>query len=98
MAKSPSGKGGNFDTRVNPFARASKVEKSRPNFTEVSNLGQALQVCVEAGCALMLGSTRDGGAMVLTILDGDDRHRTYCSNDVELQEAFDAIVDRYEKM
>lgn len=95
MATASKGKGANFDTRPNPFAGATIRSKERPNFTEVPNIGKALQVLCEAGCALLVGCTRDGGAMVLTILDQDTRHRTYCSNDVELQDAFDAIINMY---
>lgn len=98
MVRKQTGKGGDFDTRPNPFTRAGKVSKTSANFTDVSDIGKALQVLVESGCAIIVGQTRDGGAMVLTILDGDDRHRTYCSNNVELQDAIDAIVQMYEQM
>lgn len=98
MVRKQSGKGGDFDTRPNPFKGTGSRTRSSANFTEVPNIGQALQVLVESGCAIIIGQTRDGGAMVLTILDGDDRHRTYASNEVELQEVFDAIIDMYEKM
>lgn len=98
MVRKQSGKGGDFDTRPNPFKGSGPNPKSSADFTEVSDIGKALQVLVESGCAIMLGRTRDGGAMVLTILDQDDRHRTYCSNNVELQSAFDAIIQMYESM
>lgn len=98
MSRRQTGKGGDFDTRPNPFKGSGPNPRTSADFTEISDLGKALQVCVEAGCAIMLGRTRDGGAVVLTILDQDERHRTYCSNNVELQNAFDAIVNMYEAM
>ena len=98
MVRKQSGKGGDFDTRPNPFKGTGSRSKTSANFTEVPHLGKALQVLVENGCAIIIGGTRDGGALVLTILDGEDRHRTYCSNDVELEEAVSAIIDMYEKM
>lgn len=98
MVRKQTGKGGDFDTRPNPFTSATQRSRSSANFTEVPNIGKALQLLVESGCAIIIGQTRDGGAMVLTILDQDDRHRTYCSNDVELQAAVDAVIDMYEKM
>lgn len=93
--KRETGKGGSFDTRPNPFAGKVQLVRNRPNLTEVSNIGRAIQVLLQAGCAMLIGQTRDGGALVLTILDGDTRHRTYCSNDSELQDAFDAIEEMY---
>jgi len=93
--KQESGKGGNFDTRPNPFQGSQNRPKTIADYTEVPNLGKALQVLIQAGCACILGGTRDGGAMVVTILDGDNRHRTYCSTSEELQDAFSRIEDMY---
>lgn len=97
-AKKESGKGGNFDTRPNPFQGKTLASELRADYTEVPNLGKALQVLIEAGCACILGGTRDGGAMVVTILDGDNRHRTYCSTSGELADAFSRIEDMYGEM
>ena len=93
--KNGSGKGANFESRKNPFLQMVLPTGLRANYTEIPNLGKALQVLVEAECAVILGRTRDGGAMVVTILDGEDRHRTYCSTSNELQAAFDRIIDMY---
>lgn len=93
--KKETGKGASFDTRANPFANKTLSPSVRADYTEVPNIGKALQVLCNAGCAAIVGATRDGGAMVLTILDGDTRHRTYCSTSAELQEAVDAIIDMY---
>lgn len=93
--KKETGKGGNFDTRVNPFTGPKAAPRNVADYTEVPSLGKALQVLIEAGCAIILGGTRDGGAMVVTVLDGETRHRTYCSTSQELSDAFDAIRDMY---
>ncbi len=37
-----------------------------------------------AGDAVLLGTTRDGGAVVMTIMEGDRRHRQYFSDATEL--------------
>jgi len=92
--KTGTGKGGDFATRKNPFT-ARKVAGSRPNLDEVSSLGTALDAILDAECAVIIGSTRDGGALVLTILDNDERHRTYCSNPEELEEAINEIIMLY---
>jgi len=47
---------------------------------------------------VMLGSTRDGGAVVITVFDGEQRHRTYCSNDHELENAFASVLAAYEEV
>lgn len=89
------GKGGNFDSKKNPFKNAMHIVGGRPKFNQVSDLQEALELLVAAGCAIMLGATRDGGAVVFTILDGDERHRTYCSNDAEFHAAIAAMLEMY---
>lgn len=92
--KAQTGKGGNFDTRNNPFGKL-RVVGTAPSFTDVSDLATVLDAVCRSGCAVMLGHTRDGGALVFTVLDGDTRHRTYCSSDQELQDAVDALNAMY---
>jgi hypothetical protein len=43
----------------------------------------------------MLGHTRDGGALVITILDGDLRHKGYNTSEEELQAAFQVLAEMY---
>lgn len=90
MAKQQTGKGGLWDTRPNPFAQQ-KGRTAQGHLGDVSGLGVALDKVLSTGCAIMFGLTRDGGAMVLTVLDGDERHRTYCSNQSELDLAVEAL-------
>lgn len=92
--KSERGKGGLWDTRANPFAN-NKAGHIAPELAEISGLGQAFDRVLRAGCAVMLGHTRDGGAVVLTILDGEQRHRTYCANTGELDAAIEAMTFVY---
>ena len=95
MKRNESGKGGNFETRKNPFGLNLVPKGGAPDFASVKNMGAVIDALVKAGCAIMLGRTRDEGALVLTILDGDDRHRTYCSSEEELDAAFDAMAEMY---
>ena len=90
MAGKTTGKGGNWDTRPNPFANQ-KTGKGTCELANVPQLGLALDRVCRQGCAVMVGSTRDGGALVLTILDGETRHRTYCSNQDELDAAVESM-------
>lgn len=92
--KVENGKGGNWDTRGNPFAQ-NGANHIAPSFTDTTDLARLLDGVCRSGCALMVGHTRDGGAVVFTILDGEYRHRTYCSNDHELQGAIDSAIAAY---
>lgn len=46
-----------------------------------------------AGVAIMLAPTSDGGACSVTVFDGDDKSRTYCSSPEEFAEALGAVRD-----
>jgi hypothetical protein len=90
------GKGGNFASQANPFFGGPQRKGTAPDLTEVPELSKAVQVLLKAGCAILIGQTRDGGAVVLTILDGEQRHRTYCASDVDVREALTAIHNMYD--
>ncbi len=90
-----AGKGGNFVSRPNPFGGQVQRKEVRPSYGSQTLVGAALDAVINAECALILGSTRDGGALVLTVLDGEERHRTYCSSDGELQAALQALIELY---
>lgn len=89
-----NGKGENFVKRNNPFQTSFKTSTA-PNLDELSNLGSAIDEILQCGAAILIGRTRDGGAVVLTILDGADRYRTYCSDHQELEGAVRVIHEQY---
>jgi len=95
MSKVELGKGGNFESKNNPFYSGPQRKNTRPVITDFPSIAQALELCIAQGCACMVGGTRDNGAVVLTILDGDKRLRTYCSNDQELSDAIEAMSKMY---
>lgn len=92
--KNGNGKGANFATRPNPFGKVTRLHGA-PQLADIALSAQAIDRVITAGCAVMLGRTRDEGAIVITILDGSDRHRTYCSNDEELDAAITAMIEMY---
>lgn len=93
-SREAGGKGGNFQTRANPFGE--RVSKgSAPELASIAMATQAVDITLKAGCAVMFGHTRDGGAICITILDGDDRHRTYCSSEEELDQALTRMSEMY---
>lgn len=52
----------------------------------------AIHHAVGSGAALNFAATRDGGAVVLTLLDGPNRPKVYCSNVQELHQALTDLV------
>lgn len=88
-----SGKGGSFKTERNPFQ--SKKTGTAPKLQSTPGLLTALDAALARGVGVIIGVTRDGGALSITLLDGDDRHRTYCATEAELGEAALAMRDSY---
>ena len=80
-----SGKGGEFVSKPNVFGQ--RPAGRAPAFADHTDCGLALDVVIHAGHALIIGSTRDGGALCITVLEGDTRHRTYCATTEELGDA-----------
>lgn len=70
----------------------------QPRIPELLSLGaDDLRDCVcrvlESGCAILLGATSDGGAISVTLYDGDQRWREYASTPGEFKEVLQAIED-----
>ena len=80
-----NGKGGNFVSRPNPFGASNKVGRA-PECAGAKTFGMVVDQILSHGCAVLLGHTRDGGALVCTILDGEVRHRSYASSEQELDD------------
>lgn len=94
VSGAPKGKGGNFDSRPNPFAGKATRGKA-PRLSDALHVAGVLDEVMDTGCAVMLGHTRDGGALCITVLDGDTRHRTYCSDDGELADAVNSLHETF---
>lgn len=90
-----SGKGGNFASRPNPFG-SGKATGPAPELRGTATLALVLDEVLRAGCAVMLGHTRDGGALVCTVLDGELRHRSYASSEQELDAMMLALHNAYQ--
>lgn len=63
---------------------------------DAGTLALALLAVVEHGCAFMVSATRDHGAICLTLLDGDRRHKVYPSNVQELNQALTDLIASFE--
>lgn len=88
------GKASSLPSGVNPFASGGKQVEGA-EFAEVPNLGQIVDAVLDAGAALLLGRTSDGGAVVVQVLDGKDRYRTYPVKQEHLDAAFAQLWERY---
>jgi hypothetical protein len=58
-------------------------------------LRDAVLSVVGYGAAIMVGCTGDGGALAVTVMDGDDRTRKYLSTLDEARQYFRRITDVY---
>ena len=94
-AQDRRGKGGNLQRGRNPFSTQEKRNNLRPAFGDTSDTGLVIDKILDAGNAILIGTTRDGSTVSLTILEGNERHRTYCSSPEELERALHAIMDLY---
>lgn len=72
--------------------RLLSYERSRPGFNwdMVPNdkIARLVKAVTAAGCGCVLGVTSDGGAVSITILDGDERIREWPANN----EAYDNFL------
>jgi len=97
MGKEPAyleaGKGANF--RVERNERRQGTPVNRASLVGVSELGMVVESVLRAGAYISFGSTTDGGALLIRILDGPDKLSSYCHTDKELLEALEALTDRY---
>jgi hypothetical protein len=85
------GRGGSFQTIANPFETHTDVT-TRARIARSAKAPAAIDAALDSGLAIIVGRTKDGGAVSLTLLAGEERHRTYCATQEELDEAFAAIL------
>lgn len=85
------GKGGAFKDLVARQDREPRIQQVLRGGAQP--LGECLVDALAAGMGVLLAPTSDGGALSITVYDGDDRMRTYVTNPDELSEALDALGD-----
>lgn len=62
-----------------------------------NKLRDSVAVVLSSGAAVMLASTRDGGAIVITLLDGNDKGKVYVTNMAEFEEALQDMALSFSK-
>ena len=97
MAKEPhvlySGKGGNFKVERNERRQA--IQGDRASLVGVNELAMVIESVLRAGAYISFGSTSDGGALLVRVLDGPDKLSSYCHTGEELLAALEALAERY---
>lgn len=58
-------------------------------------LRNAITATINLGAAIMFSATRDGGAVVVTVLDGDARNKVYPTTLAELEQALDDLIESF---
>lgn len=92
--KQPSGPSGSRYARMasdSPRKDAASWEEA-----EAQDLWRTVCEVTSAGDALMFGRTRDGGALVLTVLSGEERVRNYASNAEEIADLLKRLREAVE--
>jgi hypothetical protein len=86
---------GEFVTSRNPFGATGGKVEGRAELAGNTFFAQAVDAVVAQGCAILIGATRDGGAWVVTVLDGDERHRAYAHTAEELDSLITSLISTY---
>ena len=61
-----------------------KAESAHWEDAEADALWRAVCAVTEAGDAIMFGKTRDGGALVVTLMSGDERIKQYAHTEEQV--------------
>jgi hypothetical protein len=87
------GRGGNFKPLV-------QSGKTRSLFSLIAGSDgplwlEAIATALDGGAALLFSPTSDGGAFSVTLLDGDERSRSYCATGDELTSCLQAVLAHF---
>lgn len=85
------GRGGSFKSLVNrrePGPRLNDLLGGRQQ-----QLGDAIQAVILGGLGVLIAPTSDGGAISVTLYEGDQRLRSYASTVEEWEEILRALTD-----
>jgi hypothetical protein len=67
------------------YNRLTRKDPVRWGDVDAVTILDALDACQSAGDALLLGATRDGGALVITVCSGDERFKYYPTSILEAE-------------
>jgi len=64
---------------------------------KAEQFAEAIICIIATGAAVMVGTTQGGGAISLTIFDGDAKIRKYASDSIDLDDWSDDVIGRARK-
>jgi hypothetical protein len=91
-----NGKNGGVSERKSRLSfGASNGARQTPELGKVGRAAEIMDFVIKAGDAIVVSTTSDGGAVVVTVLAGDSREKAYASGQMELDGIFDQIEEAY---
>lgn len=66
-----------------------------PSWVDAAGALLAIDSVIETGDAIIIGRTRDGGAIAVTLISGDEREKLYASDDEELSDLIQTVLRAY---
>jgi len=88
------GKGGAFKVEANNRAVRTN-DGARDTLDSYGSIGRIIERVISNGAYISFGSTADGGALLIRVLDGDKKLSSYCHSKQDILEALQALEDRY---
>lgn len=62
---------------------------------DVTSFAPIIDMVLNAGDGIILSRTRDGGAICVQLLSGDQRHKVYAGEQIELDQIFGDLFAAY---
>lgn len=92
-ASKNTGKGGAF--KREQLETYNTRSSDAHSLAEFGSLADVIERVVLAGAYISFGRTRDGGATLVRVLDGQQKLSTYCSSKQELMEMMESLTREY---
>ncbi len=80
---------------ASPWTRKTNREECDITAVDPAVMGAAVIAVAAAGAALMVSTTRDGGAVSLTLFDNDEKERTYAHSADEINDLLLGLIEQY---
>jgi len=75
-----------------PYSRREAKQKIAWDEVSAPQIGEVVAAVTRDGSAVLFGTTRDGGALVVTICAGDERIKFYASDPQEVADMIANII------
>jgi len=89
------GRGGSF--KIDRTSMRQNGAGNRCVLSGFGGLGDVVEAVIASGAYLSFGATYDGGAILIRVLDNQEKLSTYCHTRQELEAAIEALRQRYGK-